>query len=125
MPRGSRPTATAAAVAAARIAARRRLADDPDLAQLTDELTGVVDYLRKHQRVPAQVLRADVVDAIEILNHLHAELDRLRLATLQTGLRAGMTYSDLAKPLGVHTRQGAEAACGALRTRSPCLLRAD
>ena len=89
---------------------RGSTAADPDLAQLTDELTGVVDYLRKHQRVPAQVLRADVVDAIEILNHLHAELDRLRLATLRTGLRAGMTYSDLAEPLGVRTRQGAEAA---------------
>lgn len=106
--RGS--AASAAGSAATRIAERRERAEDPDLAHLTDELVGIVDYVRKHQRVPAEILRIDVVDAIEILDHLYDELDRLRLAVLRTGLHAGMTYQDLAGPLGVRTRQGAEAA---------------
>jgi hypothetical protein len=69
----------------------------------------VLTYVQRHQRMPSEVLRADVVDALIITDHLPAVIDKLRLAMMNLGGRAGLTLGDLAQPLHVANRQGAEA----------------
>lgn len=93
-------------VTVARILARRRKADDPDLELASDDPRELRAYLRKHSRVPEWVQRADVLDTLTIDNwiwwHDRADL----LADLERGKRAGLTLQQLGEPLGIRTAQG-------------------
>ncbi len=104
------PTLTEARGAAERIVDRRVRAEDPDLELLPDEgdLFGLLPYLRTHARVSADVLRAEVPDALIIVRYLRAALDGEELAQIRRGRGAGMTWTALGESLGLRNRQGAE-----------------
>jgi hypothetical protein len=92
---------------------RRRAAkpEDPDLDRFPDpeDLPGVVAYLSRYQRVGPDVLGADALDQLRILDHMLWKIDRARLAAMRAARRHGKTWQEIADALGVGTRQGAEA----------------
>ncbi len=109
------PSNREACAAADRIATRRYEADDQDLDRLDEGLLGVVAYVGRYKRVPEAVRRADVADALVIVEHLRAVLDSAELNLMETGRGAGMTWQELASARGIRSRQGAETAYRRLR----------
>jgi len=101
--------AAAAAITAADRIATRRHEHDPDL-QLPDGPAGLVRHVCRHRRVPQTMLRADLRDALAVLDFLELDLAQLRLWVLRE-LReaAGLSYRDLARLLRMRHRSGAEA----------------
>jgi hypothetical protein len=98
-----------------RIALRRRQHGDPDEERIGDEALGMVEYVLACQQVHAGVLAEDVVDALVLLEYvrdhvaaLPRQLDRYEHDLLSTGLKSGLSMADLAKPLGLRTRQAVE-----------------
>jgi hypothetical protein len=112
---GQVPSSRQARDAADRIAMRRYEARDPDLSRLEDGLLSIAAYAGRYQRVPEHIRRADVTDALVILDHLRALLDSNELAIIEMGRAAGMTWQDLATARGLSSRQGAETAYRRLR----------
>lgn len=106
---------TQAAAAIDAVIDRRRRCDDPDLAHLPDDPIGLAGYVSRCQRVPADVLAADVLDALLALEYARAavpavpaELDALEYLLLRSGRAAGLTFAALAVPLGLRSKQAAE-----------------
>jgi hypothetical protein len=108
-------TATEAHAAGERIADRRRICDDPDLHLLSDEPLEMVEYVAERQRIPTEVLAADVLDALLLLEYVRRAvpaiprvLDRLERRLLVGGAEVGLTYQQMAKPLGLRSKQAVE-----------------
>jgi hypothetical protein len=104
-------TSAAAAAAAARIAERRRACDDPDLERLSDAPLEVVDYVLACRQVPREVLAADVLDALVLLERARAavpatqgRLDRAEAGLLDAAAAAGVPLSRIANRLGLASR---------------------
>jgi hypothetical protein len=94
---------------------RRARCDDPDREKLGDEPVELVAYLVAHRRVPAEVLRRDVPDALVLLEYarravpvLPGRLDRLEHRVLTLGIEAGLSLGELAAPLGLRSRQAVQ-----------------
>jgi hypothetical protein len=108
--------------AADRIIERRTRAGDPHLEQLGDGLEEVVahvarrpagnlrDLLDVDDPLERDVVRADVVDALLVLDYLAdryaRQVARWRLGVIQAGRRAGMGPTALMAPLHQRHRQG-------------------
>ncbi|TAK89347.1 MAG: hypothetical protein EPO06_11835 [Burkholderiaceae bacterium] len=112
----------AAALAAASAILERRLVHGrpEDAGQLPDDgdLAGVVRYVRTYRRVPVEVLRADALDALRIVDHLEQQVPRDRYAlAMLLHEQCGWPLRQLAEPLGIHTHPGAarQAVKGALQ----------
>lgn len=98
-----------------RIAERRRRHGDPDEEQLSDEPLGMVEYVLTCQQVHAGVLADDVLDALVLLEYardhvaaLPRQLDRYEYRLLTLGRQTGLSFSALAVPLGLRSRQAVE-----------------
>lgn len=79
-------------------------------------LFAVIGYVSRHRQVPIPVRAADVASQARIINYLHTVLDRRLLAALTLGRRDyAMSWAELAEPLGVASRQGAEQTWQRLR----------
>jgi hypothetical protein len=108
-------TRSEADAAVQRIINRRTRLEDPDLEQASDVPLEAVEYVLKCQRVPNEVLRADILDALVVLEYARVhvpatprQLDRLEYGLLTAGRDAELNYSQLARALGLRTRQAAE-----------------
>jgi hypothetical protein len=108
-------TRSEADTAVQRIIDRRTRLGDPDLEQASDVPLETVEYVLKCQRVPAEALQADILDALVVLEYARVhvpatprQLDRLEYGLLTAGRAAGLSYSQLARALGLRTRQAAE-----------------
>ncbi|WP_344952787.1 hypothetical protein [Sphaerisporangium flaviroseum] len=98
-----------------RIIDRRTRTADPDLEQASDAPLEAVAYVLACQRVSIEVLRADIVDALLVLEYARTnvpatprELDRLELGLLTAGRTTGLSFGELASALGLRSRQAAE-----------------
>ena len=69
-----------------------------------DELLALARYLTTNDPMPA-----DIPDALTILTHLYAMLDRYQLALLHAGRRHNLPLSAMAEAIQVRARQGVEA----------------
>ncbi|MBG0818632.1 hypothetical protein [Planomonospora sp. ID82291] len=94
---------------------RRVRCGDPDREKLGDDPVELVAYLVAHRRVPAEVLRRDVPDALVLLEYarravpvLPGRLDRLEHRVLTLGIEAGLSLGELAAPLGLRSRQAVQ-----------------
>ncbi|MFC6581878.1 hypothetical protein [Planomonospora parontospora] len=94
---------------------RRVRCGDPDREKLCDEPVELVAYLVAHQRVPAEALRCDALDALVLLEYarravpvLPGRLDRLEHRVLTLGIEAGLSLGELAVPLGLRSRQAVQ-----------------
>lgn len=104
------PTRDEAIQAAERIIARRERADAPDVGRLPEpaDLHRLCHAVTRDRRVPQPLLADEVPDVAVILDHLTADLDRIRMLNLQTGRdRAGMSWSQLAVAVRLPGRQHA------------------
>ncbi|GGS86429.1 hypothetical protein GCM10010156_51200 [Planobispora rosea] len=97
------------------ITARRVRCDDPDLEALTDGPLEVAAYVAAHRRVPGEVLRRDVLDALVLLEYgrraipvLPGRLDRLEHRLLSLGVESGLSLGELAAALGLRSRQAVQ-----------------
>lgn len=73
-----------------------------------EDLLGIVRYVLRCQQVRRDVLAADMLDGLEIITALRAQIDDTELALLRGGRRLGHSWAELATPAGLHSRQGAE-----------------
>ncbi|MFC7650669.1 hypothetical protein ACFQX6_67660 [Streptosporangium lutulentum] len=95
---------------------RRRHVDDPDLEKATDDPLDLVNYVLKHQRASRKAIRADVLDALTLLEWARRRaavvlgtLDRLEHQLLELGITVGLQLTEMGVPLGcrkttVHNR---------------------
>ena len=100
----------AARAAAHRIAARRVRHHDPDLERFpdVDQLTDVVEYVARYQRVDPAALADDQVDLLTILRYTTARTDQLRQRAMTTARSLHVTWRELAQALGLRSPQAAE-----------------
>jgi hypothetical protein len=106
-----------------RITQRHAAVDDPHLERMGTESRDVLDYLHRYPdtRLPGWVCHADTQDALILQTGLWWD-DRRRLhATLRRGRQAGVTLTQLGRPLGIRTAQGTQD----LLDRLAALLRHD
>lgn len=103
-----KPDASAAHRAAERIIERRRVCDDPDRDRIPDHPFGVAQYATSHLHIPAAVAARDIADVTIILDWQATETDKVRLASLRARTVADLSFSQLAKVLGLSRRQDAE-----------------
>ncbi|MFC4062655.1 hypothetical protein ACFOWE_30530 [Planomonospora corallina] len=94
---------------------RRARCDDPDREKLCDEPLELVAYVLAHRRVPEEVLRRDVPDALVLLEYarravpvLPGRLDRLEHRLLTLGTEIGLSLGELAAALGLRSRQAVQ-----------------
>ncbi|GAA3448037.1 hypothetical protein Pve01_02290 [Planomonospora venezuelensis] len=97
------------------IAARRARCDDPDREALPDGPLELAAYVAAHRRVPGEVLRRDVLDALVLLEYgrravpaLPGRLDRLEARLLALGVETGLSLGELAAALGLRSRQAVQ-----------------
>ncbi|GIH81475.1 hypothetical protein [Planobispora longispora] len=97
------------------IIARRARCDDPDLETLPDGPLEVAAYVAAHRRVPAEVLRRDVLDALVLLEYgrravpaLPGRLDRIEHRLLSLGVESGLSLGEMAAALGLRSRQAVQ-----------------
>jgi hypothetical protein len=111
---------------------RRRAADDPMLTRASDDVSDLVRYVAQTdpRQVGAHVLREDVLDALELLEHARAHLpavpgawDALEYTLLSMRRRLALSLQDIADRLGVtreaidrRARRGAAANKGLKRS---------
>ncbi|GAA3167379.1 hypothetical protein GCM10010466_67520 [Planomonospora alba] len=108
-------TEAEAARRAEEIIERRARCDDPDREKLCDEPLELVGYVLAHRRVPEEVLRRDVPDALVLLEYarravpaLPGRLDRLEHRLLTLGTEIGLSLGELAAALGLRSRQAVQ-----------------
>ncbi|MFD8564685.1 hypothetical protein ACFV1N_46105 [Streptosporangium canum] len=94
---------------------RRARYDDPDLEAASDEPLELVAYVLEHRRVPDEVLRHDVEDALVLLEYgrhaipaLPGRLDRLEHRLMTLGVETGLSLGELAAALGLRSRQAVQ-----------------
>ena len=102
-----RVTAAEAQRAAADICARRTAAHDPDLHKLPDEddFWALLSFVRRCQRVPDHILRADALDALTIASYIDHDLDHVRLSAIGLARRTGLPLASLAVHVGKRSAQ--------------------
>lgn len=115
---------------ARRIAERRGRAGDDHLERFSIDPLGAIEHVRAY---PGGVARAviiqDVADALAIVAALRVELDRHELALIKIGRKQRLSWAELARLLGLKSRQAAEQRklrldeAGAGETRSEVAAR--
>lgn len=90
--------------------------EDPDLGRYSDDPVELLDFVCSSQRVPDAVLRADVCDALRVLEYVRKhvpalpdQLNHWEYTLLTTGKRVGLSGSVLARALGLPGRQAVRA----------------
>jgi hypothetical protein len=111
---------------------RRLAVEDPDLgAHWSDEVADAVRYVGAHQRVPAYVVEKDRLDALRLVHHLRAELDRYELQHILGCRKLALPWQRIAQALGLHSYQAAQRRAEQLQAganhlvRQPEVLRAE
>lgn len=115
------PTAADAYTAADAILERREKHRDlhPDRTDLArsverwpgrEDLLGVVDFVRREQKVPAHILVDDALDELTILGHLEREVLRRRHYAIRLARTHQVTWSAIARALRLRSPQAAEQA---------------
>ncbi|MFD8565189.1 hypothetical protein ACFV1N_48675 [Streptosporangium canum] len=93
---------------------RRERVGDPDFERISDAPLELVTYVLTHRRVPPEVLKDDALLCLRILHcarprvrALPGEIDGLEVRVLHMGKEHGLTYRQLAVPMGM-SHQGVE-----------------
>lgn len=86
---------------------RTRVRDDAE-ALLRDDLLATAWHPARHTGVAVEVLREDFTDACALAAFLERDLDRLWLALIALGQRAGLSYRQMAPVMGKPSRQAVE-----------------
>jgi hypothetical protein len=94
--------------AVASIYARRVAAGDRHLDTLPDDPAGVVAWVCAHQKAPASVLAADILDALALVGAVRVTLDRQEHTLLRAARKAGVTWQQIARVMRLRSRQAAE-----------------
>lgn len=91
-------------------AIRERRRDHPALDRFPDpdDPLGVIAYLTTYPQVSPDAVRADALDQLTLLRCVRAVEEEHRLKTIRRARAAGVTWKELAGPLGVRSAQGAE-----------------
>lgn len=96
---------------------RDRQVEDPDLERfpdLDDPLSPVISflaaviYISRFQRVPDPILQSDALDQLTLIDHVRGDLDKRTLAAIRLARRKGATWIQIARAMGLASRQGAE-----------------
>lgn len=137
MPRRARPAIThrQATDAVEAIAGRRiRLLgrDHPTVAKLSDDPVDIAEFVTTHLKAPADVVRADIIDALTALSYarravpaLPSTIERLEHQLLEAAAARQVPYSELAAPLGLSSRQAVAQRLGRHRAEQRGLPRTD